>query len=204
MTVISRTEATRHRDRRPAHPSLLPEPSTPMTEACGEAPAATRRHLPGGGTLLERHRHPTMVELSLVGAFDAHDRGAVVDTCTALTLEGARHLRIDAAGVESTDMRILEALAKIARFCARIGGSFELTGLREPCASLWAGVAPTTTAPPRPDRLDDRVVPLHARPSPRTPRPSRREDLHEPSAVSGLRIVADHDTTPAAGESRPA
>lgn len=190
----------------PGHPSLLP-PTRPTLVEVGEGPpVGAVRRLPGGATLVERRPNPAVAELQLAGEVDAFDRGAVIDACTAVTLEGARHVRVDGAGVEFADLRVLEALAKIAVHCQRIGGSFELTGLREPFASMWADTAPDTAAPaPAPQgRFDDRVVPLHAQDSTGATRDAATPTPQKPAPTPALRIVPDVEANGRQARLRPA
>lgn len=197
MSATFRTEPIPLHQGRPGHPSLL-SPTRPTLVAIGEGPPIDAvRRLPGGATLVERRPDPALAELQLAGEVDAFDRGAVIDACTAVTLEGARHVRIDGAGVEFADLRILEALAKVAAHCRRIGGSFELTGLREPFASMWAEAASDTAMSASTHRgpLDDRVVPLEWQKS----TASRRD-----SAQPALWVVPDRPTDAAQAGSRPA
>jgi anti-anti-sigma regulatory factor len=206
MSATLRTTSTPPHECRPGHPSLLPPTRPSLVEAGGAPPVGTRRQLPGGAILVERRPHRTVAELLIVGEIDVYDRGAVIDACTAVTLESARHIRVDAAGAEFTDLRILEALAKVATFCHRIGGSFELAGLREPFASMWAGIAPDEAAPAnaRQDYLDDRVVPLHSPESAWTRGASTRQEPQEPTSMPARRIVSDIDTPRVEAGTRPA
>ena len=191
MSATSRPEPTPCQQARPAHPSLSPAPRPVLVTMDDGAPLAAERRLPGGATLLERRPTPVVAELALVGEVDAFDRGSVIDACTAVGLEGARHLRIDGSQLEFVDLRILESLAKVALHFHRHGGSFELTGLSEPFASMWADIAPDAAAPPAvpQGRYDDRVVPLHAPVSIDATRGPSAPALQAP--VPALRIVPD-------------
>ncbi|MFN3216840.1 MAG: STAS domain-containing protein [Acidimicrobiales bacterium] len=162
MSAPFRTEPTPIHQGRPVHPSLLAPTRPTLVEIGEEPPVGTERRLPGGAALLERRPTAVVAELALVGEVDAFDRGAVIDACTAVGLEGARHLRIDGSELAFVDLRILEALAKVALHFHRHGGSFELTGLREPFASMWADIDPDAAVPAATPqgRLDDRVVAL--------------------------------------------
>jgi hypothetical protein len=185
-------------------------PTRPTLVEVGEIEAPSvgaERRLPGGATLVERRLDRSVAELHIAGEVDAYDRCVVIDACTALTLEGARHLRIDAARVEFADLRMLEALARVAVHCDRIGGSFELTGLREPFWSMWADMAPASAvpAPVRPARPDDRVVALHGSASPEASRTPVASTQPPTSAVAPmLRVVADLGADAARAASRPA
>jgi anti-anti-sigma regulatory factor len=205
MSATFHSEPTPLHQGRPDHPSLSPAPRPVLVTVDDGPPIAAERRLPGGATLLERRPTPVVAELTLVGEVDAFDRGAVLDACTAVGLEGARHLRIDGSELTFVDLRILEALAKVARHFHRHGGSFELTGLREPFAAMWADIAPDTAvfAPAPQGRLDDRVVPLHA-PAPTEPtRGSAPTSQAQPQAPT-LRIVSGVETNGRRARLRPA
>jgi anti-anti-sigma regulatory factor len=205
MSATFHTDPTPLHQGRPDHPSLLPPTRPILVEVGEEPPVGAERRLPGGAALLERRPTPVVAELALVGEVDAFDRGAIIDACTAVGLEGARHLRIDGSELAFVDLRILEALAKVARHFHRHGGSFELSGLREPFAAMWADIAPDTAvfAPAPQGRLDDRVVPLHA-PAPTEPTRGSAPTSQVPAPAPKLRIVPDVETNGRRARLRPA
>jgi anti-anti-sigma regulatory factor len=193
MSATFRITSTPRHQGRPVHPSLLPPARPVLVEVDVGDQVAAQRQLPGGALLSDRRPNVDVAELQLVGEVDAFDRGAIVDACTAVGLEGARHLRIDGSELAFVDLRILETFAKVALHFHRLGGSFELTGLGKPFASMWAGIAPDTAVPlpPSQGHLDDRVVPLQRRkPAAATGKPTPGlMQAREP--VPALRIVPD-------------
>lgn len=206
MSATFRTNPTSRKQRRLTHPSLSPARRPTLVTSEGVPPIAAERRLPGGASLLERRPNPGVAELQLVGEVDAFDRGAIIDACTAVGLEGARHLRIDGSDLAFVDLRILEALTKVALHFQRFGGSFELVGLREPFSAMWAGIAPdmAASAPARQGPLDDYVVPLHGLESTEAARVSASPAPQASAPMTALRIVPDIGTDGAGARSRPA
>lgn len=177
------------------HPSLVPAPRPTLGDGVAPPSTHSRRRLPGGARIEERRLGHGSAELVLVGEIDAFDRGALIDTCTALVLEGARDIRVMGVGLDFVDLRVLDAFATIADHNRRLGGSFELVGLREPFAALWAQIDPQRSVleDSVASGVDGRVVPL------RRPGAGPAQESHraEPAPDRGLASVAP------AGPDRP-